>query len=81
MSYTEPEQVTFTKKMICPEPYDLVVNPICKRAEFTPAPRNPIIQEEVLLTPPKIRNKMTESSIFKTEKRRGNKVCAVKLGA
>ena len=81
LAYDEPEPVTFTKKMLCPEPYNLVVSTACKRAEFTPTPRNPIIQEETLLTPPKIRNKMTESSIFKTEPRRNNKIQTVKLGA
>lgn len=80
LAYDEPEKTTFTKKMLCPEPYNVITHSMSKRAVFTPTPRNPIIQEEIPFTPPKVRPKMTQSSIFKTEQKRRPKAVILKLG-
>ena len=81
-STPEPEKYSFTKKMLCPEPYEILrYSSSKKRSECTPPPRNPITQEEVPNTPPKIRSKITESSIFKPPPRqKSSKLSGLKRG-
>jgi hypothetical protein len=68
LAYEDPEPITKSKKIISPPAYQLVSGTVSrKKADCTPKPRNPIIQEEILYSPPKIRHKITESSVFKSE--------------
>lgn len=46
-----------------------------KKAEFTPSKRDPIIQEEVDITPPKVRHKITQSTVtFSNENQKSQKI-------
>ena len=81
LAYSEPEQYSFTKKMLCPEPYEIVQYSTSRRkADCTPPPRNPITQDNIPNTPPKVRGKMTESTIFNTEPKKKNSMLGYKQG-
>ena len=63
-SYSTPEPYVFTKRMISPSPSEPVKGAtLRKKGEFSPVKRNPIIQDEVNLTPQKVRSKITESKV------------------
>lgn len=64
LSYSTPEPYSPMKKIISPAPSEPIHGSTLKRkSEYTPSRRNPIIQEEIQLTPPKIRSKITEGSL------------------
>lgn len=64
LSYSTPEPYVFTKRMISPSPSEPVRGAtLRKKGEFTPAKRNPILQDEVNLTPQKVRSRITESKV------------------
>ena len=70
LAYADPEPYMFSKKMCSPgETEPTRHSTLRKKAEFEPVFRNPIIQEEVQITPPKVRGKITKSSIFKSDSR------------
>ncbi|OMJ71061.1 hypothetical protein SteCoe_30817 [Stentor coeruleus] len=70
------------KKMNSSGPYEPYHNQLSKnKGEFTPIQRDPIIQEQVDITPPKIRHKVTQSSVtFSYEKQKSEKNIGTKPG-
>lgn len=64
LAYSTPEPYIPSKRMNTPVPSEPVLYPTSKkRSEFTPTRRDPIMQDSIEITPPKVRPKITESSI------------------
>ena len=54
----------FTKRMVSPTPSEPIKGATLRRkGEFSPSKRDPIIQDEVNLTPQKVRSRITESKV------------------
>jgi hypothetical protein len=63
-SYSTPEPYVFTKRMVSPTPSEPIKGATLRRkGEFSPSKRDPIIQDEVNLTPQKVRSRITESKV------------------
>jgi len=65
LSYSTPEPYSPMKRIISPAPSEPIRgSTLYRKSEYTPVRRNPIIQEECEITPPKIRPKITEGSLI-----------------